>query len=643
MEKRWHFSIWYLLLALLLAFWFQSFIMGMHQVLLSYSDFKKAVVAGQVTELVLGKEVIRGKLKVEGLKEVLPPAQVEQIRRDKQDFHAFETIRVEDPDLTKALDAAHVNYSGQIESTFFQSLMAWLLPFIFLAAIWAFLFQRMGAGGGIGGAGGGGLMSIGKSKAKIYMESDMKITFADVAGIDEAVDELREVVAFLSTPERFTALGGRLPKGILLVGPPGTGKTLLAKAVAGEAKVPFFSLSGSEFVEMFVGVGAARVRDLFEQAQQKAPCIIFIDELDALGRARGMNPMASNEEREQTLNQLLKEMDGFDPNKGVILMAATNRPEILDPALLRAGRFDRHVVVDRPDIKGREAILKIHMKGVTLAPDVDIAILAARTPGFVGADLANVINEAALLAARNNKKAVDMGDVEEAIDRVIAGLQKKSRMMTPREKRIVAHHEAGHALVTALVAHADPIRKISIIPRGVAALGYTLQLPTEDRHLLTEAELLDRLAVLLGGRVAEELVFDEVSTGAADDLQKATQMVRSVVTEYGMSKALGLVTYAPERSMFLEGALRGGQQPYSEETAKQIDAEVRRIVEEAHGRVRTLLGEHKDALLGVAQRLQEKEVIDGEEFMKIIGQFGIKKVAEKSDETSLTSQQRSTA
>ena len=540
MEKRTHFSIWYILAAIFFAFWIQSLLMARHEVSLTYSEFKKAVATRQIAQLSLGKEVIVGKLKVQGLERILPPDQMAQIREAKQDTYPFVTVRVEDPDLVKELQAAQIPYASTLESTFLKNLLAWILPFVLLMAVWGFIFKRMGAAGG-------GLLSIGKSKAKVYVESDMKVTFTDVAGIDEAVEELREVVAFLRTPERFTALGGRLPKGILLVGPPGTGKTLLAKAVAGEAKVPFFSLSGSEFVEMFVGVGAARVRDLFAQAQEKAPCIIFIDELDAIGRARGINPMGTNEEREQTLNQLLTEMDGFDPNKGVILMAATNRPEILDVALLRAGRFDRHVVVDRPDIKGREAILKVHAKGVVLAPEVDLAIVAARTPGLVGADLANIVNEAALLAARAGKKAVEMADFDEAIDRIIAGPQKKSRVMTPREKHIVAHHEAGHALVAASVEHADPIHKISIIPRGVAVLGYTLQIPEEERHLLTQAELLDRLAVLLGGRVAEEVVFGEISTGASDDLQKATQLARSIVREYGMSDSLGPAAFPPEK------------------------------------------------------------------------------------------------
>ncbi|MBI2379521.1 MAG: ATP-dependent zinc metalloprotease FtsH [Gammaproteobacteria bacterium] len=438
------------------------------------------------------------------------------------------------------------------------------------------------------------------------------VGFKDVAGIDEAVDELKEVVTFLTSPERYTRLGGRLPKGVLLVGPPGTGKTLLARAVAGEAKVPFFSLSGSEFVEMFVGVGAARVRDLFEQAQKSAPCIIFIDELDALGRARGIGQVGSNEEREQTLNQLLTEMDGFDPNKGVVLMAATNRPEILDPALLRAGRFDRHVVVDRPDVKGREGILRLHLGKLTLSGDVDARTLAARTPGFVGADLANIVNEAALLAARAGKDRVAMGDFEEAIDRVLGGLQKKSGLMTPAEKHRVAHHEAGHALVAMLVEHADPVHKVSIIPRGIGALGYTLQLPTEDRHLYCEAELMDRLAVLLGGRVAEEICFGDLSTGAADDLQKATQLARRLILEFGMSGKLGPAAFAPPPSLFLGGLGESARGVFSEETARQVDAEIVTLLQGVRERVVRLLRGEEGLLRRLAETLIERESLDGE-------------------------------
>jgi cell division protease FtsH len=445
------------------------------------------------------------------------------------------------------------------------------------------------------------------------------ITFGDVAGIDEAKQELEEIVEFLKTPEKFTRLGGKIPKGVLLVGAPGTGKTLLAKAVAGESGVPFFSISGSDFVEMFVGVGAARVRDLFGQAKEHAPCIIFVDELDALGKARGMSPMGGHDEREQTLNQLLVEMDGFDATAGVIIMAATNRPEILDPALLRPGRFDRNVAIDRPDVRGREAILKVHVKGVKLGSDVDLSKVAALTPGFVGADLANLINEAALLSARRDKQSVGMAEFQEAIDRIIGGLEKKNRMMNEKEKRIVAYHESGHALVAMSVPTADPVNKVSIIPRGIAALGYTQQLPTEDRYLMTREELLDRLSVLLGGRVAEEIVFKDISTGAQNDLQRATDIARSMVTEYGMSEKLGLVTYAKERRpLFLETGFSPSKE-YSDETAKEIDAEVSRLMSEAHDRVKEILTKKREQLEILSQTLLEKETVLGDELKKLLG------------------------
>jgi cell division protease FtsH len=456
-----------------------------------------------------------------------------------------------------------------------------------------------------------GLVSLGKSKAKVYMEKQTGVTFQDVAGIDEARSELMEIVDFLKTPDRYRRLGGKIPKGVLLAGAPGTGKTLLAKAVAGEAGVPFFSMSGSEFVEMFVGMGAARVRDLFAQAQQKAPCIIFIDELDALGKARGMNPMGGHDEREQTLNQLLVEMDGFETNKGVIIMAATNRPEILDPALLRPGRFDRQVVLDRPDLKGREKILRVHTKNVSMGPDVKLAEIAARTPGFVGADLANLVNEAALRAARRGSEKVAMQDFDEAAERVVAGLERKSRVMNAVEKETVAYHEAGHALVAESRPNADRVSKVSIIPRGVAALGYTLQTPTEDRYLMRRAELLDRIDVLLGGRVAEEIVFGDISTGAQNDLQRVTDLARHMVTQYGMSETLGLVTFEePRTNPFLNVAGVGGGREYSEKTAQAIDDEIRAIVADARERVRETLTKRRAALDALAKLLLEKEVVD---------------------------------
>jgi cell division protease FtsH len=501
-----------------------------------------------------------------------------------------------------------------VESTWFSTLLSWVLPAVIFFALWGFFIRRVGAASGV--------LEIGKSKAKVYMEKQTGVTFDDVAGIDEAKEELMEVVEFLKNPQRYRRLGGKIPKGVLLLGAPGTGKTLLAKAVAGEAGVPFFSMSGSEFVEMFVGVGAARVRDLFAQAQQKAPCIIFIDELDALGKVRGFSPVGGHDEREQTLNQLLVEMDGFNTEKGVIIMAATNRPEILDPALLRPGRFDRHVALDRPDLKGREKILRVHAKHVTLAPSVDLSIIAAKTPGFVGADLANLVNEAALLAARKNRNAVEMADFDEAIDRIVAGLEKKTRVMNPNEKETVAYHEAGHALVAESRVHADRVSKISIIPRGVAALGYTQQLPTEDRYLLKKTELLDRLDVLLGGRVAEEIVFGDVSTGAQNDLQRATDMARHMVTQYGMSENLGLATFEEPRAAFLNIPVPQGQRQYSERTAQIIDEEVKKLLDNAHARVKETLVSKRSILEALAKLLLEKEVVDRATLEKLLAARG---------------------
>ena len=592
-----HFSIWYFLMAFILFSYLQQYFFSGKVETIPYSQFKQYIAEDTLSKLTIGPENIRGTLKGKGEK----PGQDQE----------FTTVRVTDPDLVKDLDDHKVSYSGHYKSKFLSSILSWIIPIGIFFLIWRYAMKKMGPGMGV--------MSFGKSKAKIFAESETKVTFADVAGIDEAEEELQEVVEFLSNPGKFQKLGGRIPKGVLLVGPPGTGKTLLARAVAGEAKVPFFSISGSEFVEMFVGVGAARVRDLFAQATRQAPCIIFIDELDALGKARGMNVMGGHDEREQTLNQLLVEMDGFETNKGVIIMAATNRPEILDPALLRPGRFDRQVLVDRPDINGREAILKIHSKNVLLARNVDIRKVAGRTPGFVGADLANLVNEAALLAARKDKKRVGSADFDEAIDRVVAGLAKKSRVMNPKEKEIVAFHESGHAIVAESVEHADPVHKISIIPRGIAALGYTQQQPTEDRYLMTRSELLDRLAVLLGGRVAEELVFEEISTGAQNDLQLATEIARSMVAEYGMSDRMGLVTYErPRQQMFLPEILAPGK-TYSEEKAGQIDEEISRFVEEAHKRVREILSTHRDVLDTLAQLVSQKESVHGEELRKMLG------------------------
>jgi cell division protease FtsH len=571
-----------------------------------YSQFKKLVQTGQVADLKIGTTTIQGTLLDKAATSSPETATVEQPRH-------FTTTRVEDPGLVAELEAHGIAFSGQSDNSWILSLLSWLAPLFVLLLFWGVYFRRMGAGVG------GGLMTVGKSRARVYVEHQIKVRFDDVAGLDEAKEELQEVIEFLRTPEKFRRLGGKVPKGVLLAGAPGTGKTLLAKAVAGEAGVPFFSLSGSEFVEMFVGVGAARVRDLFEQALQKAPCIVFIDELDALGKARGISPAGGgHEEREQTLNQLLVEMDGFDTSTGVIIMAATNRPEILDPALLRAGRFDRHVVLDRPDVEGREAILRVHAKNVKLAAAVDLSVIAARTPGFVGADLANIVNEAALLAARKGRDEVLMADFDEAVDRVIAGLEKKNRVINPREKAIIAHHEMGHALTAELLPHVDPVRKVSIIPRGVAALGYTQQLPTEDRYLMTRSELEDRLRVLLGGRVAEEIIFGDVSTGAQDDLQKATDIARSMVTEYGMSTRLGLRTFEKERrSLFLDTPW-ATKKDYSEEKAAEIDKEVEDILERTHNQVRELLTARKPLLEKLASLLLAKEVVEGEELRQMI-------------------------
>ncbi len=601
MNKKVSFSIWYVVLAIWAVILVHDFIHALQRMEeLPYSEFKTLVAAGKVGEVAVSSQTLTGKLKPEA---------------EAQEPKLFTTVRVEDPELVKELNAHHVKFTGVIESTFVRDIIAWVLPVLVFVGIWFFIFRRLGQGQS-------GFMTVGQSKAKIYAEKDTKVTFADVAGVDEAKEELREVIEFLKTPEKFTRLGGKIPKGILLVGPPGTGKTLLARAVAGEAGVTFFSISGSEFVEMFVGVGAARVRDLFEQAKVKAPCIIFIDELDALGKARGMGPMA-HEEREQTLNQLLVEMDGFDPRIGVILMAATNRPEILDPALLRAGRFDRHVLVDRPDKIGRLAILRVHAKPVVLGPDADLEVIAGMTPGFSGADLANIINEATLLAVRRDKEQVGLSELQEAVERVVAGLEKKNRVLNKMEKERVAYHEVGHALMALSLPGADPVQKISIIPRGIAALGYTLQLPTEDRFLMTKTELENKIAVLLGGRIAEELIFGEASTGAQNDLVKATDIAKSMVKAYGMSDKLGSVTLDRERRpIFMQIQVPQEKGDYSEETAREIDCEVRRIIDEQYERVKRLLAEQKTALLEGAKKLLDQEVISGADLKAIMEKIG---------------------
>jgi len=601
--KQQKFSVGYFIAALVVLLLLQSFLFAPHRENLSYSEFKMLVKKGKVTDLVLDKQVITGALAPGALEGLLPKEKLEALKRAGGGAHAFITARVDDPGLVAELEAAKVKFAGRVENTWLSTLLAWVLPALVFFGLWALLVRRMGPQGG--------LMAIGKSKAKVYVERSTGVTFEDVAGIDEARGELEEIVDFLRQPDRYRRLGGKIPKGVLLAGAPGTGKTLLAKAVAGEAGVPFFSLSGSDFVEMFVGVGAARVRDLFAQAQQKAPSIVFIDELDALGKARGVNVVGGHDEREQTLNQLLAEMDGFDTEKGVIILAATNRPEILDPALLRPGRFDRQVVIDRPDLRGREKILRVHTRQVTLAPGLDLAQIAARTPGFVGADLANLVNEAALRAARDGKAAVDAADFDAAIDRIVAGLERKSRVINPKEKEIVAYHEAGHALVAESRPRADRVAKISIIPRGVAALGYTQQQPTEDRYLMTRAELLDRLDVLLGGRVAEELVFGDVSTGAQDDLQRATDIARHMITRYSMSETLGLATFEePRQALFLKVPASPHVREYSERTAEAIDGEIQSLLGAAHRRVRDTLTAKRATLERLAKLLIEREVVD---------------------------------
>ncbi len=627
-KQRQDFSIVYFIVALAIIFFAQYLLVTKQVETISYSQFKTLLHKAQITDVVVREKTISGAIKVEGLKEIYSADKARDLGESAKKPLPFVVVRVDDPRLTTELEEAGIPFKGETTSDWLPTILSWVVPIVIFFIFWSYLINRMGGAGG-------GLMQIGKSKAKVYIEKQTGVTFADVAGIDEAEEELVEVVEFLKHPEKYQRLGGHLPKGVLLVGPPGTGKTLLARAVAGEAEVPFFSISGSDFVEMFVGVGAARVRDLFGQAADHAPSIIFIDELDALGKARGVNLLTSHDEREQTLNQLLAEMDGFDPNKGVIIMAATNRPEILDPALLRPGRFDRQVLVDRPDVKGREKILQLHAKKIKLAASVDLALLAAKTPGFVGADLANIVNEAALLAARQNKDMVEMADFDEAIERVIAGLQKKSRVMSPKEKKTVAYHESGHALVAELVPGADPVSKISIIPRGIAALGYTQQTPTEDRYLMTRSELMSKIYVLLGGRVAEEMVFADVSTGAQNDLQRATEIARTMVTQFGMSERLGLVSLeGPRTPLYLPVPMPSSKE-YSEATARAIDAEVKQILTEAHEKVRETLATHRAALEELAQLLLKKEVVERPELQAILKVVSIDRAKERKKPVEL--------
>ncbi len=599
-DRKTRFSVGYLVVAFLAIFAIHYLLAGQGAKQIGYSEFKDRVRAGQVKEVRLGGSVIQA-----------VPTDTVKAAEKVQTWSVTRTGVENDEALYPLLDAHGVDYAG-LPVSWLSGLLGWVLPFALIALFWFWIIRRMSPTQGV--------LTVGKSRARIVGEEGTGVSFDDVAGVDEAKQELVEVVEFLRTPDKFANLGAKIPKGVLLVGPPGTGKTLLARAVAGEAGVTFFSISGAEFVEMFVGVGAARVRDLFAQAKAQAPCIIFIDELDALGKARSQGGiMGGNDEREQTLNQLLVEMDGFDPRMGVIIMGATNRPEILDPALLRPGRFDRQVLVDRPDLNGRFAILKIHAQGIKLGEDVNLERIARRTPGFVGADLQNLLNESALLAARRDKPAVTMREVDDAVDRIVAGLEKKNRLINDKERTIVAYHEAGHAIVAERVPTADPVHKISIIPRGVAALGYTQQLPTEDRYLLTKQELMDRIAVLLGGRVAEEIVFNEISTGAGNDLERVTDLARRMVTEYGMSRELGPINFAgPRRARFLQGTEEGGGN-YSEETARVIDREIHGIVEGTYERVREILTADREILEVLSRRLLEVEVVDEGDLRRIMG------------------------
>ncbi|MEH2520033.1 cell division protease FtsH [Bradyrhizobium sp. AZCC 1610] len=602
MNNKMRFNLGYAIAAIFAVFVIQYFISTASQIaIVPYSEYQQLLKQGKVATVGISDRTVQGTLK--------EPLSGGQTR--------FVTTRV-DQETAQELEKYGVKFTGQIESTFLRDLLSWVMPVLLFVGLWWYIGKRAAEGGGLGG----GLMAIGKSKAKIYVEADTGVNFSDVAGVDEAKDELREVVDFLKNPTDYGRLGGRMPKGVLLVGPPGTGKTLLAKAVAGEAKVPFFSISGSEFVEMFVGVGAARVRDLFQQAHQKAPAIIFIDELDALGRARGIGPFAGgHDEKEQTLNQLLVELDGFDSRSGLVILAATNRPEILDPALLRAGRFDRQVLVDRPDKKGRIEILKVHVKKVQLESSVDPEAVAALTPGFTGADLANLVNEAALLATRRGASAVGMTDFNNAVERMVAGLEKRNRLLNPKEREIVAYHEMGHALIALSLPGVDPVHKVSIIPRGVGALGYTIQRPIEDRFLMTKEELENKMAVLLGGRAAELIVFNHLSTGAADDLRRVTDIARSMVTRYGMSEKLGSIAYERDPGNFLAGADRPfptREREYAEETAASVDHEVRAIVDRVFERAQSILKARRTILDRAAHKLLQKETLEQSDLEALI-------------------------
>jgi cell division protease FtsH len=599
MDKRMTWHVWYFVAAFVAVLLLQALWIASRSVdNIPYSQFQQMLKSGQIENVVVGPTTIYGDLKVGASGEK----------------RSFVTTRVE-PDIAAQLQQFGVRYGGEPDHSFLRDILSWIVPVILFFGLWMIVFRRFAEKQGLGG-----FMTVGRSKTKIYVETDTKVTFADVAGVDEAKVELQEIVGFLKEPKRYGRLGGRVPRGVLLVGPPGTGKTLLARAVAGEAAVPFFSISGAEFVELFVGVGAARVRDLFEQARSRAPAIIFIDELDALGRARAPFSFGGgNDEKEQTLNQLLAELDGFDPSTGLVLLAATNRPEILDPALLRAGRFDRQVLVDRPDKLGRVQILGIHLKKAKLAANVNAEEIAALTPGFSGADLANLVNEAALLATRRGGENVTMADFTAAVERIVAGLEKRNRLLNPRERQVVAYHEMGHALVALTLPGSDPVHKVSIIPRGIGSLGYTIQRPTEDRYLMSRGELENKMAVLLARRAAESLVFGELSTGAADDLVKATEIARAMATRYGMIKGLGQVTYDREQHTFLGGPPMPSQRDFSEETAREIDCAIRETIAAAFETAAKILRERRSILEAGAVRLLEQETLTESDLKTLVG------------------------
>ena len=601
MDKHQQWNLWYFLLAFSLLLLFQNWWSARSAVEpIPYSEFMRLLKEDQLSELRIDQQQISGRLK-------------EPINNR----HQFSTVRVE-PELAAALAESGASFSGTREGGPLSTLLSWLLPMLLIFALWSFLFRSLLAKQGLGG-----MVNVGKSKAKVFVQRDTGVSFEDVAGIDEAKAELQEVVSFLKDQPKYSRLGARIPKGILLVGPPGTGKTLVAKAVAGEAGVPFFSISGSEFVEMFVGVGAARVRDLFEQARQAAPCIIFIDELDALGKMRGVGAFGGNDEKEQTLNQLLAELDGFDSREGVVLLAATNRPEILDPALLRAGRFDRQILIDRADRRGRAAILRVHLKRIQAGADLDVDAIAGMTTGFSGADLANLVNEAAIVATRRGAEAVSMADFSAAVERIVIGSERRGRLLQPHEREVVAYHEMGHALAAASLAGMDPVHKVSIIPRSVGTLGYTLQRPTEDRFLITQRELKDRMLVLLAGRAAEQLVFDEVSTGAADDLAKVTDIARQIVTRFGMSAELGQAVLEKHSASYLgDQALALRDKDYSEQTAREVDLCVRALIDEAYTRAKALLQDQREVLEQGARLLLEKETLTPVEFPALLPRIG---------------------